>query len=80
MEPTSQDLYAEDTWRVFRIMSEFVESFEVMSQVGPAVSVFGSARTKPSHRYYKMAQRLSNQIRAGLNLAQQVFKSYQVRR
>ncbi len=58
MEPTSQDLYAEDTWRVFRIMSEFVESFEVMSQVGPAVSVFGSARTKPSHRYYKMAQRL----------------------
>ena len=39
-------------------MSEFVESFEVMSQVGPAVSVFGSARTKPSHRYYKMAQRL----------------------
>ena len=58
MEPTNQDLYAEDTWRVFRIMSEFVESFEVMSQVGPAVSVFGSARTKPSHRYYQMAQRL----------------------
>ena len=43
-----------DTWRVFRIMSEFVEGFERMSQCGPSVSVFGSARTRPDHPYYQM--------------------------
>ena len=36
----------EDPWRIFRIMAEFVDSFETMSKVGPAVTVFGSARTK----------------------------------
>ena len=44
-----------EVWRIFRIISEFVDGFEVMSQIGPAVSVFGSARTKPSDPYYKMA-------------------------
>ncbi len=52
------ELYAEDPWRVFRIMSEFVEAFEVMSQIGPAVSVFGSSRTKPGDRYYRLARKL----------------------
>ena len=50
--------YQEDPWRVFRIMSEFVEGFEVMSRVGPAVSIFGSARTPSDHRYYQMARKL----------------------
>jgi len=45
----------QDTWRVFRIMSEFVEGFESMAHVGKAVSMFGSARTKPSDRCYKAA-------------------------
>ncbi len=44
-----------ESWRIFRIMSEFVEGFEVMSGVGPAVSLFGSARTKPDHPDYKAA-------------------------
>ncbi|MFA6545180.1 MAG: TIGR00730 family Rossman fold protein [Limisphaerales bacterium] len=43
----------EDPWRIFRIMAEFVDSFETLSHLGPAVTVFGSARTKPSDRYYK---------------------------
>jgi hypothetical protein len=43
----------EDPWRIFRIMSEFVDSFQTMSQVGPAVTVFGSARTKPADKYYR---------------------------
>ncbi|MBM3831532.1 MAG: TIGR00730 family Rossman fold protein, partial [Verrucomicrobia bacterium] len=43
----------EDPWRIFRIMAEFVDSFETLSHLGPAVTVFGSARTKPSNRYYK---------------------------
>jgi hypothetical protein len=43
----------EDPWRIFRIMAEFVDSFETMSNLGPAVTVFGSARTKPGDRFYK---------------------------
>jgi uncharacterized protein (TIGR00730 family) len=46
----------EDPWRIFRIMAEFVDSFQTMSQVGPAVTIFGSARTKPSDKYYRAAQ------------------------
>ncbi|MBI5864010.1 MAG: TIGR00730 family Rossman fold protein [Planctomycetes bacterium] len=50
---------AEETWRLFRIMAEFVEGIDVMSRVGPAVSVFGSSRTKPADRYYAAARALS---------------------
>ena len=44
-----------ESWRLFRILSEFVDGFEVMGDIGPAISVFGSARTKPGDRYYDMA-------------------------
>jgi hypothetical protein len=47
---------AKDVWRIFRIMSEFVEGFEEMASVGPAVTIFGSARTPPQDRYYKLAE------------------------
>ena len=52
----------EDPWRVFRIMSEFVEGFDEMSHIGRAVTVFGSARTKPRHRYYKATVDLSRRL------------------
>jgi uncharacterized protein (TIGR00730 family) len=45
-----------DSWRIFRIMAEFVEGFEVMAPVGKAVSIFGSARTKVNTKYYKEAE------------------------
>ena len=45
----------EETWRVFRVMAEFVEGFEELSNLGAAVSIFGSARTKPDDKYYIMA-------------------------
>src|SRR5438552_7471783 len=45
----------EDPWRIFRIMAEFVDSFEILSQVGPAVTIFGSARTVHADPYYKVA-------------------------
>ncbi len=45
-----------DAWRVFRIMSEFVEGFEQLCRIGPAVSVFGSARMPPSDPYYEQAR------------------------
>src|SRR5450759_5022832 len=41
----------EDPWRIFRIMAEFVDSFQTLSEVGPAVTIFGSARTKPGNKY-----------------------------
>jgi uncharacterized protein (TIGR00730 family) len=50
----------EDPWRIFRIMAEFVDSFEALSQVGPGVTVFGSARMKPSDPYYKSAVDLAH--------------------
>jgi len=49
------DFTSEETWRIFRIMAEFVEGFEVLSGLGPAVSIFGSARLKPANKYYKLA-------------------------
>jgi hypothetical protein len=51
-----------DTWRVFRIMSEFVEGFETMSRVGPAVSIFGSARTPRTHADYVNARTLARML------------------
>jgi uncharacterized protein (TIGR00730 family) len=63
--PFDKDLsLSRETWRMFRIMSEFVDGFELMSDMGPCVSVFGSARTKPSDRYYQMA------VECGRKLAQ----------
>jgi len=47
-----------DTWRIFRIMAEFVESFETMSQQGPLITVFGSARTAPGAPEYKEAEKM----------------------
>lgn len=49
----------EDTWRIFRIMSEFVDGFEVLSKVGKAVSIFGSARTPPGNKYYKLTEEIA---------------------
>src|SRR4051794_22407796 len=46
----------QDSWRIFRIMAEFVEGFEVLANLGQAVSIFGSARTRPANRYYKEAE------------------------
>ena len=44
-----------DAWRVFRIISEFVDGFENMTNIGPSVSIFGSARLKPASEYYNLA-------------------------
>lgn len=52
----------EDPWRVLRIMGEFVESFETLSHLNPAVTVFGSARTKPRDPYYKAAVELARKL------------------
>ena len=51
------DIHVRDTWRIFRYLSEFVESFDLLGNIGPAVTMFGSARTKPSNPFYKLARR-----------------------
>lgn len=56
---TKDDFITEDPWRVFRIMAEFVDAFETMSRVKKAVSIFGSAKTKPQDKYYKFAEQIS---------------------
>src|SRR6195256_1441443 len=58
----------EDPWRIFRIMAEFVDSFEALSQLGPAVTVFGSARMLPTNPYYQAAVQLARGL-AKHNLA-----------
>ncbi|MDX1545618.1 MAG: TIGR00730 family Rossman fold protein [Rhodothermales bacterium] len=50
-----QQAKVKDLWRVFRIMSEFVEGFDAMSRLGPCVSIFGSARTQEGDPYYQLA-------------------------
>jgi uncharacterized protein (TIGR00730 family) len=59
MQQTHAQRIVEDPWRVFKIMAEFVESFDTLSKLGPAVTVFGSARTKPTDPAYKMTQQLA---------------------
>lgn len=55
----NDDFAKEDTWRIFRIMSEFVEGFEILSRIGDAVSIFGSSRTKKSNKYYRLAEEVA---------------------
>src|SRR6266404_9826756 len=58
----------EDPWRIFRIMAEFVDSFEALSQVGPGVTIFGSARMLPKDPHYQSAVDVANGL-AKHNLA-----------
>lgn len=51
-------LSKEESWRIFRIMAEFVESIEVLSNVRNAVTIFGSARVQPGDKYYQQAEKL----------------------
>lgn len=57
-----KDLRAKDTWMVFRIIGEFVEGFDTMRDVGPAVSVFGSARTRPGDASYELAVDIGREL------------------
>jgi uncharacterized protein (TIGR00730 family) len=62
MNNHATEFLKEDPWRIFRIMAEFVDSFETLSKVGPAVTVFGSARIKPGKTHYRAAQALGRAL------------------
>jgi len=55
-------LHAESSWRMFRILSEFVEGFEKMEFIGPCVSIYGSARTKSDNKYYLAAENIAARL------------------
>lgn len=56
------EIKAGNSWQIFKIMSEFVEGFEKMAKIGPCVSLFGSARTKPENKYYKLAEEIAARL------------------
>ena len=56
------DFTQDETWRVFRIMSEFVDGIETLSRLGKAVSIFGSSRTRPGTKYYKLAEEVARHL------------------
>ncbi len=58
------DALAVDSWRLFRIMGEFVQGFEEMADVGKAVTIFGSARFRPDNPYYEKAEQLARDLAA----------------
>ncbi|HAM70344.1 MAG TPA: TIGR00730 family Rossman fold protein [Verrucomicrobiales bacterium] len=62
MDNTPQSHAQEEPWRIFRILAEFVDSFDDLSKIGPAVTVFGSARTKPSQAEYRLATRVASAL------------------
>lgn len=61
-DKTWSQIKSNDSWAIFKIMSEFVNGFEMLAKVGPSVTIFGSARTKPGEHYYKMAEELAYKI------------------
>ena len=61
-QKTWDETITKDSWMVFRIMSESVEGYEKMAEIGPCVSIFGSARLKEDSYYYKMASEIAQKI------------------
>lgn len=59
------EIKTNDSWAIFKIMGEFVNGFEKLSRIGPCVSIFGSARTKPDMKYYKLAENIAKKIVEG---------------
>lgn len=61
-QKTWNEIKTNDSWAVFKMMSEIVEGFEKMAKIGPCVSVFGSARTKPDHPNYILAEEIAYKL------------------
>lgn len=52
----------ENSWTMFKVLAEFVDGFETLNKIGPCISIFGSARTKPDNRYYKLAEEIAKRL------------------
>ncbi len=53
---------AHSSWQIFKIMAEFVQAFETLAKIGPCISIFGSARTKPGHKYYELTSEIAKRF------------------
>lgn len=63
------EIRSNDSWAIFKVMSEFVNGYESMGRIGPCVTIFGSARTKPDNKYYQLAEEIAERItRAGYGI------------
>jgi len=63
------EIKTSDSWQIFKIMAEFVEGFEKLAIIGPCVTIFGSARTKTQHQYYKLAEEVAYKlVKAGFGV------------
>ena len=58
-QKTWNEIKTNDSWAIFKIMAEFVEGYEKLSKIGPCVSIFGSARTKPGEEYYELSEEVA---------------------
>ena len=56
------EMKTNDSWAIFKVMSEFVNGYETMGKIGPCVTIFGSARTKPDDPYYLMAEEIAEKV------------------
>ncbi|MBI1306451.1 MAG: TIGR00730 family Rossman fold protein [Bacteroidetes bacterium] len=56
------EIKSSDSWNIFKVMAEFVDGYDNLARIGPCVSIFGSARTKPEHPYYKMAEDIARKL------------------
>ena len=64
-QKTWNEVRTNDSWAIFKIMSEFVNGYESMARIGPCVSIFGSARTKPEDKYYLLAEKKIFNVKEG---------------
>lgn len=62
VEKTWDETVTKDSWMIFKVMAEFVDGYEKMSDIGPCVSIFGSARLQPEDKYYQMAVEIAKKI------------------
>src|SRR5690606_25270784 len=61
-QKTWSEIKSNDSWAIFKIMSEFVNGYESMARIGPSISIFGSARTTPDDKYYQLAEEIAYKI------------------
>ena len=61
-QKTWNEIKTNDSWAIFKIMAEFVEGYEKLSKIGPCVSIFGSARSKPENQDYQLAEEIAYQL------------------
>ena len=61
-QKTWTEIRTNDSWAIFKIMSEFVNGYEAMARIGPCVTIFGSARVQPENKYYLLAERIAYKI------------------